>query len=266
MFKGEIIPHVNPMSEEAETHDSFKQKESIVHSTTATTVYRGSSINNNVHNYFSSHVSYAEWLHLCESISNSRKVDHFLLDTIDSCLQSRNNRVLFGVSIDKNLRNVILYQHVSDKAHENICMCIPTEEDTLEGLSGEKEIVSDPAKDINVLLGDYNHLYNITRVCATKKVMPPELRRKYILSDVPEAQGKLVKRTRRSHTGVSIHISSGPIIWSSRRQNTVELSIESLKYRFKMMSVRKTHKYRIGIHTEVKQALQFDLDTSRYYW
>ena len=86
MFKGEIIPNVNLMSEEAETHDSVKQKESIVHSTTATTVYRGSSINNNVHNYFSSHVSYAEWLHLCESISNSRKLDHFLLDTVDSRL------------------------------------------------------------------------------------------------------------------------------------------------------------------------------------
>ena len=60
--------------------------------------------------------------------------------------------------------------------------------------------------------------------------------------NVPEALGESVqlsmfvdadhagnKVTRRSHTGIIIYVNSAPIVWYSKRQNTVELSIFGLE-------------------------------------
>ena len=89
-----------------------------------------------------------------------------------------------------------------------------------------------------------------------KEVIPPNM---------PEARGKSVtmtcfvdadhagcKETRRSHTGVIIYVNRAPILWWSKRQNTVETStfgseivamriaielIEGLRYKLRMMGV-----------------------------
>ena len=60
------------------------------------------------------------------------------------------------------------------------------------------------------------------------------------------------KETRRSHTGVIIYVNKAPILWWSKRQNTVETStfgseivamriaielIEGLRYKLRMMGV-----------------------------
>ncbi len=86
-----------------------------------------------------------------------------------------------------------------------------------------------------------------------------------IPSNAPQVRGKEVtttcfvdadhagcKRTRRSHTGIIILVNSAPIIWFSKRQNTVESStfgsefiamkqsidlIEALRYKLRMMGV-----------------------------
>ena len=86
-----------------------------------------------------------------------------------------------------------------------------------------------------------------------------------IPKDAPEARGKAVsmfcfcdddhagcKQTRKSHTGVIIFINRAPILWYSKRQNTVETStfgseivalriaiemIKGLRYKLRMMGV-----------------------------
>lgn len=86
-----------------------------------------------------------------------------------------------------------------------------------------------------------------------------------IPTDVPEARGKSVvmscfvdadhagcRVTRRSHTGVIIFVNRAPIMWFSKRQNTVESStfgsefvamktaiemVEGLRYKLRMMGV-----------------------------
>ena len=86
-----------------------------------------------------------------------------------------------------------------------------------------------------------------------------------IPSDAPQPRGKSVttscfvdadhagcKVTRRSHTGVIIYVNRAPILWFSKRQNTVESSsfgseyiamrigiemIEGLRYKLRMMGV-----------------------------
>jgi hypothetical protein len=88
------------------------------------------------------------------------------------------------------------------------------------------------------------------------EVIPPNM---------PEARGKPVmmscfvdadhagcKETRRSHTGVILFINKAPILWFSKRQNTVETStfgseivamriaielIEGMRYKLRMMGV-----------------------------
>ena len=54
---------------------------------------------------------------------------------------------------------------------------------TLETLPGEKDRISVPPKDLTALQGDINHLYHITRVCATQRVLPPELKSESINLD-----------------------------------------------------------------------------------
>ena len=89
-----------------------------------------------------------------------------------------------------------------------------------------------------------------------EEVIPP---------DTPEALGKSIvmscfvdadhagcKETRRSHTGVLIYVNSAPILWYSKRQNTVESStfaseiiamkiavemIEGFRYKLRMLGV-----------------------------
>ena len=86
-----------------------------------------------------------------------------------------------------------------------------------------------------------------------------------ILTDVPEARGKSVVTscfvdadhagchvTRRSHTGIILYVNRVPIMWYSKRQNTVESStfgsefvamktaiemIKGLRYKLRMMGV-----------------------------
>jgi hypothetical protein len=86
-----------------------------------------------------------------------------------------------------------------------------------------------------------------------------------IPSDAPEPRGKSVKMscfvdadhagcrvTRRSHTGIIIFVNRAPILWHSKRQNTVESStfgsefvaaktsvkmVEGLRYKLRMMGV-----------------------------
>jgi hypothetical protein len=83
--------------------------------------------------------------------------------------------------------------------------------------------------------------------------------------NVPEARGNGVvtssfvdsdhagcKETRRSHTGVILYVNKAPILWYSKRQNTVETStfgsefcamkiaidmIEGLRYKLRMMGI-----------------------------
>ena len=84
-------------------------------------------------------------------------------------------------------------------------------------------------------------------------------------ADAPEERGEAInmycfvdadhagcKQTRRSHTGVIIYLNNAPILWFSKRQNTVETStygseivalriaiemIEGLRYKLRMMGV-----------------------------
>ena len=86
-----------------------------------------------------------------------------------------------------------------------------------------------------------------------------------ILKDTPEERGRGIlmycfvdadhagcKQTRRSHTGVIMHLNNAPILWFSKRQSTVETStfrseivalriaielIEDLRYKLRMMGV-----------------------------
>ena len=87
-----------------------------------------------------------------------------------------------------------------------------------------------------------------------------------IPGNMPETRGKSItttcfvdadhagcRRTRRSHTGILIYVNRAPIIWWSKRQNTVESStfgsefiamkqsidlIESLRYKLRMMGIQ----------------------------
>jgi hypothetical protein len=116
-----------------------------------------------------------------------------------------------------------------------------------------------------LLFDDNEPVYDEERfaVCDWSEYYPGA--REAIPPNAPEARGKSVvtscfvdadhagcKATRRSHTGVLIYVNKAPIIWYSKRQNTVETStfgsefvamkiaveqIEGLRYKLRMMGV-----------------------------
>ncbi|KAI2510974.1 Reverse transcriptase (RNA-dependent DNA polymerase) [Fragilaria crotonensis] len=85
---------------------------------------------------------------------------------------------------------------------------------------------------------------------AVPKGMPAVRGRSVIMSCFVNADHAGCRVTRRSHTGVIIFVNRAPIMWFSKRQNTVESStfgfvamrntiemIEGLRYRLRMMGV-----------------------------
>jgi hypothetical protein len=90
---------------------------------------------------------------------------------------------------------------------------------------------------------------------ATEKVPPdaPEvLGHSAVTTCYVEADHAGCRTTRRSHTGIIIYVNCAPIVWFSKRQNTVELStfssefialkiaielIESLRYKLRMFGI-----------------------------
>jgi Reverse transcriptase (RNA-dependent DNA polymerase) len=82
--------------------------------------------------------------------------------------------------------------------------------------------------------------------------MPPPLGMGVTVSCYCDADHAGCRMTRRSHTGILIYVQNAPIIWYSKRQNTVESStfgsefiamktaveqIEALRYKLRMMGV-----------------------------
>ena len=81
---------------------------------------------------------------------------------------------------------------------------------------------------------------------------PEPLGKSIVMSCFVDADHAGCKETRRSHTGVIIYVNKAPILWYSKRQNTVETStfgseivamkiavelIEGFRYKLRMLGV-----------------------------
>ena len=133
----------------------------------------------------------------------------------------------------------------------------------LKGRYNKGYIVMDPMKwDIN-WVGGPDDMHPRKRAEYMSELYPDA--KQVIPHDMPKPLGKSInitcfvdadhagnKITRRSHTGIIIYVNSAPIIWYSKRQNTVESStfgseiiamkqasdmIEALTYKLRMFGI-----------------------------
>ena len=87
---------------------------------------------------------------------------------------------------------------------------------------------------------------------AIPEVMPESRGREVVMTCFVDADHAGCRETRRSHSGIFIFVNRAPIMWYSKRQNTVEAStygsellamrlaiemIEGLRYKLRMMGI-----------------------------